>query len=281
MLLRILVATLCTAAVLGERKRDWKRKLKTHRLKRRQRVSRLRRQTENGQTVGITGMVKAVYDSSASSNGFMLYVRTVQGDTSSVELHSGATVGDLYSASAVAMGSMLSFKGELLADPSALLADVGVSTESVVDLSKIAWNDDNLDRFKPIFEAEILVDVRGRQIREQVFLQWNSESRGAAWRDLVGYHAPLAVVKQTSGGNWVQWQDPMELPQMFDEVVTTVTQLTSPHATVGRFTASFGPFQSPMSLPTRIATEDMSQAATLHVTLTRLARCDGTDAPLQ
>lgn len=145
-------------------------------------------------------------------------------------------------------------------------------------MSKFAWTVNDLDTLKPIFEAEILVDG---QETGHVYLQWDSESRPNAWRNLRGYHAPLAVVTQTSDGHYIQWQAPMELPPNFHEFVTPSVTQTSPAATLGRFIASFGEFQAPMRLPVRIATEEMSQTVTLTVTLTRLVRCDGIDVPLQ
>ena len=136
----------------------------------------------------------------------IIHVYPEEEDTLEIELPSGATVGDLYAATGGGINNLLSFKGTVLADRSASLAEVGISeigssTEAVVDSTKIAsfaWGKDDLDKMKlnsgflglmnglrelqnqlseKITESERLEDVineKNQQIRHLRFLNRSS-----------------------------------------------------------------------------------------------------------
>ena len=109
-------------------------------------------------------------------NGMTVFLRTEKGDLVPLDLPADATVGTLRTAAlsfGVDLGTrQFSFGGEDLSDPSALLSDIGVPAEAVIDASSPAsiWNREALNVVHPIFKAEIQVKTGESKI---VYLQWD------------------------------------------------------------------------------------------------------------
>ena len=107
--------------------------------------------------------------------------------------------------------NLLSFKGTELADRSAPLAEVGISeigssTEAVVDsinIASFAWGKDNLDKMKPIFEAEFrcVTHPKGEVEVHRVFMQWDSQYK-YGWKD--GRDFITVGVMLTESGQWIR-----------------------------------------------------------------------------
>ena len=148
----------------------------------------------------------------------LIFVRD-QRDVLPVKVSSEASVQDLkiaaQSAGVALHGCMLTFRGVQLLDDSALLADIGVCSESEVDVSvlpeipPILWNREALNDLNPIFEAEIRIDSgkdMGQIIR--LFVQWNCISMKKDLRYVSSYRkgrpfpVELTVMCTHKTGEW-------------------------------------------------------------------------------
>ena len=158
--------------------------------------------------------------------GLPILVRDHKGIVVSVDVDAGATVKDLKIAaqtSGVALhGRTLTFRGDKLLDPSALLSDLGVSAGAEVGvsdlLSAIFWSRNALDSLNPIFEAEIRIDSGKDQGQiKTVHIQWSSVSSqqfedtpfedSFFWIDVIPIQ--MTVMCQNSEGKWVRYPEGM------------------------------------------------------------------------
>ena len=106
--------------------------------------------------------------------GMTIFVRRKDGDQLSFDLSPGATVGDVFAVAASfgVQTGILRFGDAEHQDPSVSLADIGVCSETTVDIYPIPirWTLENLDSRKPIFRAEIRTS--GREEAIPIYLQW-------------------------------------------------------------------------------------------------------------
>ena len=109
-----------------------------------------------------------------ASGGMTIFVRSKDGDQVSLDLSSDATVGDVFAAASSfgVQGGSLKFGDVEHQDPSVSLADIGVCSETTVEIHPIPirWTMENLDSRKPIFRAEIRRPGRHEGIL--IYLQW-------------------------------------------------------------------------------------------------------------
>ena len=183
-------------------------------VKRKQKTSGLLTKFGKQKVRGVTEQLEqssAEDDVPRSLGEVMIHVRSEEGHAWEVELPSGATVGNLYDAVGGGMDHLLSFNGTVLADRSAPLAEVGISdigssTEAAVDSINIAsfvWGKDNLDKMKPIFEAEFqcVTHPKGEVEVHRVFMQWDSQYK-YGWKD--GRDFITVGVMLTESGQWIR-----------------------------------------------------------------------------
>ena len=120
----------------------------------------------------------------------------------------------------------MTFRGVKLMDPSALLADIGVGSESEFGVSvlpekpAIYWNRDALNALKPIFEAEIRIDSgRDKGQTRRLFVQWSSLcskylERASCYQEGRAFKVELTVMCQVSeGGEWKRY--PKRIAEQF------------------------------------------------------------------
>ena len=184
---RLIVPLLLTVTVHGTQQGK-ARKLRKQRVKRKERVNALRQNDVAppqgplerlcGAEEGRQSITSAMVPSTVAE-GMMVYLKQ-EGEEGAMalEVPREATVADLAAAAATAgvdirRRTLTFFCSATWRDPSALLSDIGLCAESVIDVSRFVWNRETLNELQPIFEAEVVVQGGENQI---VFLKWDTHS---------------------------------------------------------------------------------------------------------